>query len=86
MNSTSTDFWQWFSAQSSEDTVGLLIFGVIGVVLIVLIAAITIHYMYKTRLNYTLKREMLDRGMTADEIVAVVSAGPPKCRPRKFVM
>lgn len=83
MQSTPSDFWQWFGSQNSDDAVGLLIFGVIGVVLIVLITAITIHYMYKTRLNYTLKREMLDRGMTADEIVAIIGAGPPKCGPRK---
>ena len=84
MNSTSNGFWQWMGSQKTDDVVALLIFGGVAIVGVILILALTALYMHKNKLNYSLKRELLDQGMSADEIVAIISAGPPTCRSRKL--
>jgi hypothetical protein len=52
--------------------------GVMVVVFVVACVCGTVYKMHKNRLDDGLKRELLDRGMSADEIVAVVRARPTK--------
>ena len=49
-----------------------------GLVAIVTTMFATIYAMHKNKLQDLLKRELLDRGMSADEIVAVTRAKPTK--------
>jgi hypothetical protein len=79
MNSVSTGFWEWTSLLSSGERVGLLIFGIFAFVFLVTIITCTIYQIHKNRLEDSLKRELLDRGMSADEIATIVGrAQKPK--------
>jgi hypothetical protein len=44
----------------------------------VTVVAATFYKMHKNRLETTLKRELLEQGMSAEEIVSVVRAKPGK--------
>ena len=67
MNSTPGGFWQWTADLSSGERAGLLFFAMI---------ASAVYQMHKNRLEHALKRELLDRGMSADEIATVISSTP----------
>jgi hypothetical protein len=77
MNSAPTNFWQWTAELSSGERTGLLMFCMIAAIAIVSIVAATVYQMHKNRLEDSLKRELLERGMSAEEIATVV-AGTPK--------
>lgn len=50
----------------------------IAVVSIVAVVSGTIQSMHRSRIDADLKREMLDRGLPADEISHVIESTPPK--------
>ena len=78
MNSVPGNFWEWTSSLGPGERFPLLILGGFALVFIVTIIACTIYAMHKNRLNDQLKRELVDRGMSADEIATVVNAKPGK--------
>jgi len=57
----------------------VIVFGCLtGVICtIVVFTSNTITSIHRRRLEVDMKREMIDRGMTADEIVKVIEAAPP---------
>jgi hypothetical protein len=73
MNSAPTNFWQWTAALSSGERTGLLMFVMIASIAVVAIIAGTIYQMHKNRLEDSLKRELLERGMSAEEIATVIA-------------
>jgi hypothetical protein len=82
MKSVPGDFWMWFSKFNAEDITGF-----IAVVLVFSVAAVAVicfafYMVHKNRAEVALKRELLDRGMTADEIATIIRATPPKSLPR----
>jgi len=64
----------------SPERFGLAFFAMIAIVIIVITVFATIYKMHKNRLEDSLKRELLDRGMSASEIAMVVRARPGKGR------
>ena len=52
--------------------------GITGLVVVILIVSITAFCMHKSRLQYVLKREMLDRGFRREEIALAVHGTPCK--------
>ena len=78
MNSVPGSFWEWTSTLSSGERVGLVIFSIFAVVFTITIIVMTIYQIHKNRLEDSLKRELLDRGMSADEIATVMSKTPNK--------
>ena len=86
MNSVPTTFWEWAAALSKEEFIGVMFFGLLALLVTTIIICVTIYSMHKNRIDDALKRELLERGMSADEIGAVMSAGPSKggsCRATK---
>ena len=83
MSSVPGDFWQWTASLQSGERVALLIVAVFALVFIVTMVLGTIYKMHKSRLEDTLKRELLERGMSAEEIATVVGAKSVKCSPRR---
>jgi hypothetical protein len=86
MSSVPTSFWEWVLALDKEAQIGVMVFGVVALLLMTIIICITICGVHKNRLDDALKRELLERGMNADEIATVMSAARPKCgshRPRQ---
>jgi uncharacterized membrane protein len=73
MQSVSGNFWEWTASLDSGERTGLMVLSVIAVVTIIVIVAVTIYSMHKNRLDDSLKRELLDRGMSADEIATVMN-------------
>lgn len=51
-----------------------------SIVLTVAIVAFTVYKVHRNRLNDALKRELLERGTSPDEIVAIVRATPTSGR------
>jgi hypothetical protein len=78
MNSTSSGFWQWIDALAPGQRTGMIAMSIVATVLIATIFMITMYKAYKNRLEDSLKRELLERGMSADEIATVVRARPTK--------
>jgi hypothetical protein len=78
MNQTPGSFSQWIDALDSSQRTGMIALFIVAVVFIITILAITLYKMHKNRLEDALKRELLDRGMRAEEITMVVRARPGK--------
>lgn len=80
-----TNTWQQIVEALSKDP-GILLGAILGTLAIVAVTAVCIaaiiseawRKVRQTEDNNALKQSMLDRGMTADEIAAVVKASPEK--------
>jgi hypothetical protein len=55
-----------------------MVLGIIALVFIVTVVFCSVCVMHKHRLDASLKRDLLDRGLSADEIAAVIRARPTK--------
>lgn len=78
MNSVQSDLWEWTASLGSEERVEIIMLGALVLVLVALIVFGTICKMHKNRLDDALKRELLERGMSAEEIATVIRAKPAK--------
>ena len=78
MQSVPSSFWEWAASLRSDDLIGLV--AVVAPFTVGAIAIIcgAIYKIHRTRAETALKRELLDRGMSAEEIAIVVSARPSK--------
>lgn len=83
MSSAPNDFLMWLSTLKSDDLAGVIIVVAVAGVAAVAIVCTTIYKVHKTRADDSLKRELLDRGLTADEIAMVISAKSAKCSIRR---
>jgi hypothetical protein len=54
------------------------VLGVFALTFLATTVSVTIYKLHKTRLEIGLKRELLERGMSADEIAVVISARPSR--------
>jgi hypothetical protein len=64
---------------SPNDAIPLLAIILTAIVGVIAIISSLIYRIHKNRLEVSLKRELLDRGMSADEIATIVNAKPRKC-------
>ena len=78
----SGDFWSWFSKFNAEDITGFIAVVAVFSVAAVAVICFTIYMVHKNRAEVALKRELLDRGMSADEIATIIRATAPKSLPR----
>jgi hypothetical protein len=78
MNSVPGSFWEWLAALGSGERTGLTVMGIAAFVFMVWMVLVTIYKIHGNRLEDALKRELLDRGMTAEEIATVVRAHPQR--------
>jgi hypothetical protein len=63
----------------------LLVWCLVFIAFVTSVICATIYGMHKNRLENALKRELLERGMSAEEIATVIRAKPGQagaCRPR----
>jgi hypothetical protein len=72
------NFWEWMVSLQSGERLGLVIAALFAVVFVVTMILGTIGKMHKNRLDATLKRDLLERGMNADEIATIIQAKPSK--------
>jgi len=78
MQSAPSNLWEFLSSFDAGErfplAVVLIVFGTMALVLTVAIIAFTARSMCKHRLDDALKRELVDRGMNAEEIERIVVA------------
>jgi hypothetical protein len=67
-------FWDWIGLMDPGMRFALIMFVLIAAVFVSSILAAVIYKMHKNRLEDALKRELLDRGMSAAEIAMVIRA------------
>ncbi len=80
-----SSFWQWISALESDDLAGVLIFTAVVCVAAIGAVCITVCTIHKNRTEDALKRELLDRGMSADEIATIVGTKSSKSPLRQLL-
>jgi hypothetical protein len=78
MNSVPISFWEWLAALDSGERTGLMVVSFWTLFFLVSAVLFTFYKIHKNRLEDALKRELLDRGMSADEIATVVRAKPQR--------
>ena len=79
MNFVPNGFWQWVSTLKGDDLAGVVVAIVVVSVVPIAIVCTTIYKVHKTLpADDALKRELLDRGLSADEIATVISASLAK--------
>jgi hypothetical protein len=82
MQSQPASLGEWINSMSPGDRLPLLIVSIIlgtfALIFIVTMVTGTVYMMHKNRLETALKRELLEQGMSAEEIVSVVRAKPVK--------
>jgi len=78
MNSVPSNLWELVASLHEGLIFAVLLFAMAALLAIVITVFTAVYAMHKNRLEDSLKRELLDRGMSADEIVAVVRAKPTK--------
>ena len=74
--SLSGSFWQWVQSMPHPEAIIMPIFFVTLTAIVT--GGIVINAVHRRRTEADLKRELLDRGMSADEIATVVRARPSK--------
>lgn len=91
MNSVPGSMWEWMGAMQSDERFVLcvvtIVFGTVASVLMVAIVAYVVRRIHQSRLDDSLKRELLDRGLSVDEIAKLVGplrgGKPPRPVPRR---
>lgn len=78
MSTVPVNLWEWLAPIDADDRfalcITLVVFGVFALVIIVGLITHTIAKVHRTRLEATLKRELLDRGLSVEEITSVIAA------------
>lgn len=74
MNSVPQNLWDRIPLMSPGDLTILSLIVIAAVLVAIAIIGSIIYAMHKNRLEDSLKRELLDRGMNADEIATVIRA------------
>jgi len=80
MSTAPTSFWEWLPQPNGGDFAAILAISIAALIGIVSVVMGIAYRMHKNKLDDALKREMLDRGMSADEIATVLNAGQQKKR------
>jgi hypothetical protein len=78
MHSVPGSFWEWLAQLNTEERTGVIMISISAIAFIITVIICTMYAMHKNRLQDALKRELLDRGMTAEEIATVVRAHPQR--------
>jgi hypothetical protein len=84
MKSVPGSFWMWLSTLKSDDLAAMATAIAAVIVVAIGIVCTTIYKVHKTRADDSLKRELLDRGLSAEEIATVIGAKPAKSDPRRL--
>lgn len=82
MDSVPSVFWTWINKFNGDDLAGLTAGTLVVFAAVVGMICLTVYKIHKTRADHSLKRELLDRGLSADEIATIVRAAPPAVLPR----
>jgi hypothetical protein len=78
MNTVPDSLWEWLVEINPGDRFALcvvsIVFGVMALLVTIGIVSHTVRSIHQSRLESTLKRELLDRGLSVDEIAKVIAA------------
>jgi hypothetical protein len=71
-----SSFWQWVQSMPHPEAIIMPIFFVVLTAIVT--GGIVINSIHRRRTETDLKRELLERGMSADEIATVIRATPTR--------
>jgi hypothetical protein len=69
-----SSFWQWVQSMPHPEAIIMPIFFIVLTAIVA--SGVVINAVHRRRSEIDLKRELLERGMTADEIATVIRATP----------
>lgn len=78
MQSMPSDFWSWFNKFNADDLAGLVAGLAVVSAFAVGMICLTVYMIHKNRTEDALKRDLLDRGLSADEIATIINAKSDK--------
>ncbi len=84
MHSIPSNFWMWLASLDPDEREGIIAGIFIGGILVIGMISGLIYSIHKNKTENALKRELLDRGMSADEIATVISAKPGSGRTQRL--
>ena len=74
MQATPDSFWQWVGTRHTDEF-ALFVIPIFFIVLAVVVTTgMVLNSIHRRRAEINLKRELLDRGMSAEEIATIVAA------------
>jgi hypothetical protein len=78
MSAVPVNLWEWLAPIEPDERfalcITLVVFGILALVIVVGLMALTIFKIHRTRVEAALKRELLDRGLSVEEIASVITA------------
>jgi len=78
MSPASNTLWEWLAGIQPDERFALcavlVVFGTVALIFIVAIIGQAVRSIYQGRLEDTLKRDLLDRGLAAEEITKILAA------------
>jgi hypothetical protein len=78
MQSIPTNFWMWLATLNQKEREGLTVGIVFVIIIFITTIGLVVYLIHRNKTEDALKRELLDRGMSADEIATVIRAKPEK--------
>jgi hypothetical protein len=86
MNSDAMNIWQWSASLTQDEREMIIFFGSVVLVLITWMITLMTQKMHRARMDDSLKRELVERGMSAQEIIGIIEASSaPGCRARRAI-
>lgn len=76
MPHTEASLWTFLQTADDELIVFVSFFFFVTVIVALIVTGVTVSGIARRRIEAGLKQDMLDRGMSADEIATVIEAGP----------
>jgi type II secretory pathway component PulM len=69
-----TNIWMWSASLTQDEREMIIFFGTLAVVVITWMVTWTVQRIHRARLEDALKRDLVERGMSAQEIIDIVEA------------
>lgn len=87
MQAEPTNIWMWSATLTQDEREMIIFFGSIALVLIAWMVTSMVQKIHRTRMEDSLKRELVERGMSAQEIIGIIEASSVSagCRARRVV-
>ena len=81
-----TNIWMWSATLTQDEREMIIFFGSGALVLIAWMVTSMVQKIHRARMEDSLKRELVERGMSAQEIIEIIEASSASgCRARRTV-
>jgi hypothetical protein len=81
VHSDPTNIWQWPASLTQDEREMIIFFGTVALVLITWMVTWAVQKIHRARMEDALKRELVERGMSASEIIGIIEATSARVSP-----